>query len=275
MERFDNLINFGNCVKKIRKDRKQNQVDFYRNLYPEVCNSDYNIKKTMNKIENGKMVHLNTDFVIRLCKTCKVSSDYLLGIANNYTNHEIEFISNYTGLEETAIKQLHTWNIDKNNGIDTSNIEEAFFAEEAEDRMKMYRQLDGIAMLKIVNCLFKSGLRKSKNKKGKSERFSNISILHSLYLMCMAKPERVEAHMLPDDYMEFLMKTNNSLRSSLDSITIDFNKPMILVDNNKTHYLLNPKETLERIGRDNLNRGVEWLIEQVKLDDNQENGIST
>ncbi len=273
MEQFDNLIDFGKCVRKIRKERHQTQVEFYRDLYPEICNSDYNIKKTMNKIENGKMVHLNTDFVIRLCKTCNVSSDYLLGIANNYTNHEIEFISNYTGLEETAITQLHTWNSDKHNGVDTTNIEEAFFAEDAEEHMKMYRQLDGIAMLKIVNCLFKSGVRKSK-KKGKTEKYSNISILYSLYLMSMAQPERLEAHIIPDDYIEFLMKTNNYLQSSLDSITIDLNKTMILVDNNKTHYLLDPKKTLERIGRDNLNRGVDWLIEQVKLGDNHENVIS-
>ena len=66
--------------------------------------------------------------------------------------------------------------------------------------------------------------------------------------MSMAQPERLEAHIIPDDYIEFLMKTNNYLQSSLDSITIDLNKTMILVDNNKTHYLLDPKKTLERIG---------------------------
>ena len=55
MDCFDNLIDFGKCVRKIRKERHKTQVEFYRDLYPEIINSDYNIKKNMNKIENGKM----------------------------------------------------------------------------------------------------------------------------------------------------------------------------------------------------------------------------
>ena len=264
MEHFDNLIDFGKCVRKLRKERHRTQVEFYRELYPEVNNSDYNIKKIMNKIENGKMVHLNTDFVIRFCKKCNVSADYLLGISNEYRNHETEFVCNYTGLEEAAVSQLHEWNVDKNNGSDITKVEEAFFAEEADEHIKMFKKQDGIAMLKIVNYLFKSGIRKSNRKGRKTEPYSNVSILHSLYLLSMAKPEQIETHIIPDDYIAFLMKNNNNIKSSLDSIYVDLNKPIILVDSDRTHYLLDPKDTLERIGRDNLNRGIDWLIEQVK-----------
>jgi hypothetical protein len=38
-------------------------------------------------------------------------------------------------------------------------------------------------------------------------------------------------------------------------------------DNNSIHYLISPKETLEVLGRKQLDDGVEWLIEQVKQDD--------
>ena len=266
MEYFDNLIDFGKCVRKLRKERHRTQVEFYRELYPEVNNSDYNIKKTMNKIENGKMVHLDTDFVIRFCKKCNVSADYLFGISNEYRNHETEFVCNYTGLEEAAVSQLHEWNVDKNNGSDLAKVEEAFFAIEAEEHIKMFKKQDGIAMLKIVNYLFKSGKRKSKRYKGKYEMYSNVSILHSLYLMSMANPERIETHIIPDDYISFLMDNNENFKSHLDSVCIDLSKPIILVDNDKTHYLLDPKDTLERIGRDSLNRGIDWLIEQVKND---------
>lgn len=268
MERFDNLIVFGRCVRKIRKEKHKTQVGFYRDLYPEIDNSDYNIKKIMNKIENGKMIHLNTDFVIRICKKYNVSADYLLGIKSDFRNHETEVVCNYTGLEETAVSQLHEWNVDKNNGSDLTKVEEAFFANEAEEHIKMFKKQDGIAMLKIVNYLFKSGTRKSKRKKGKVETYSNVSILHSLYLMSMANPERIESHIIPDDYIESLMENNINIKSSLDSIHIDLNKPIVLVDNDKTHYLLDPKDTLERIGRDSLNRGIDWLIEQVKNDNN-------
>ena len=270
MEQFDNLTAFGKHIKDIRNEMGLTQVEFYRYIYPEDNNDDYNLKKQMNKIERGKRVNLKADFIIRVCKTCNVSADYLFGLSTDFRNHETEFIHNYTGLDEIAIKQLHKWNNDKNNGVDTSMIEEAFFAEEAEEHMKMYAQQDGIAMLKIVNYLFKSGKRKNRNRKGKTERYSNLGILRSLYLMSMAKPERLEAHIIPDEYLEFLIENNKFLYSHLEPVNIDLKKTITLVDNDKTHYCFDPKETLERIGRDNLNRGVDWLIEQVKNDEKQQ-----
>lgn len=267
MEQNDYLCEFGKCFKNVRKEKKLTQVGIYRVLYPDVENSEENIKKLINKIENGKMKTLNADLVIRFCKTFNVSSDFLLGINRDYTNHELEFVCEYTGLEETAVNQLHEWNIDKNNGSDISKLGEAFFAEEEEEHLKMHRKQMGIAFLRIVNYLFKSGTKYGNKKKGKGEQYSNLSILYSLYLLSMAKPKEVYASVIPDDYLSFIMHHYPNLGINLDYVSIDHNSPITLVDNNNVHYILNPKTTLEHYGKMTLNDSVEWLIQQVKNDD--------
>ena len=267
MEAISSLIAYGARVKSIRKELKKNQVDFYRSLYPEVINGDENIKSTMRKIEQGKTKYLNVDFLLRLCSMYGVSADYLLGLTQDYANHENEFICKYTGLDEPAVEQLHKWNVAKNNGADLSKIEEAFWEAEEESHIKMYQKQEGISMLRIVNYLFKSGKRR-KRPKGQIVPYSNISILHSLYLMSMAEPERVKAYPQIDQYVDyFLQRINNrDFTQKIECVTLDLTKPIIMVDNNKTYYVIDPKDTLEQIGKTNLEKGVSWLIEQVKLD---------
>ncbi len=273
MESKSYLITFGERINSIRKGKKMSQVEFYRLLYPEVENSDANIMSTMRKIEHGRTKYLNVDFLLRTCSKFGISADYLLGLTQDYANHENEFVCNYTGLEEIAVKQLHDWNVDKNNGADISKIEEAFWEEEEEDHIKMHKKQDGIAMLRIVNYLFKSGERKSKQRKSRREPYSNISILYSLYLMSMAKPFRVEAYTIIEDWVKLFFQhvPNQEMLRSLEYTSVDLNKPIVMVDNNKVHYLVNPKKYLEVLGREQLEQGVNWLIEQVKRDESGEN----
>lgn len=225
-----------------------------------------NIKKYIGKIERGTMKTLNTDLVIRFCKRFNVSADYLLGIRKDFESHEIEYVCNYTGLEKEAVKQLHKWNEDKNNGSDISKVGEVFLEEEENEHLKMYAKQMGIAFLRIVNYLFKSGTRKSTRKRIKSEPYSNLSILYSLYLLSMAKPKEVHASLFHDDYTEYVIKNNPDLRRCFNNTKIDLNEPMYFYDNNHVLYLLDPKTILETIGKDQLNKGVEWLIEQVNRD---------
>lgn len=267
MEQFDYLVNFGDCVKQIRKAKKMTQVEFYRFLYPEEVNGEENIKKTMNKIEHGKSKYLNTDLIIRFCQKCDVSADYLLGISKDYKNHEMELVCEYTGLEDYAVNQLHEWNIEKNNGSDISKIGEAFFEEDEEEHLKMYRKQDGIAFLRIVNYLFKSGTRKNRKRKGGIEKYSNVKILYALYLLSMAKPKEVFASFIPDEYTKIFNEKNPFFRFNNNHVPVDLNQPISMYDNNHILYVITPKDTLERIGREQLDEGVEWLIEQIKRED--------
>ena len=257
---------FGKIFKRIRKERKLTQIEMYETLFPDYHKTDENAKKYINSIEHGKTKTLNTELVIRFCKEFGVSADYLLGIKDDYTNHEIEFVCEYTGLEENAVKQLHEWCVDKNNGSDTSKIDEAFLEEEEEEHLRMHKKQDGIAFLRIVNYLFKSGTKKSSNRK-RIEHYSNLRILYALYLLSMAKPKEVYASFIPNDYAEFLMTQNSPIKSWFHHAKVDLSQPISMSDNNSIYYLISPKETLEVLGRKQLIDGVEWLIEQVKQDD--------
>ncbi|MBR3532752.1 MAG: helix-turn-helix transcriptional regulator [Clostridiales bacterium] len=266
MESNSHLIEFGNYFRNTRKEHKLSQIEMYEKLFPDVPKTDENAKKFINSIEHGKMKTLNAELVIRFCKMFDVSADRLLGIRKDYTNHELEFVCEYTGLEENAVKQLHEWCISKNNGSDISKVDEAFLEEEEEEHIKMHEKLEGIAFLRIVNYLFKSGTKKSSTKK-KPERYSNLRILYALYLLSMAKPKEVYASVIPNDYAEYLMMQNPYINNWFHHTNVDLNQPISMLDNNSIHYLITPKETLEVLGRKQLDEGVEWLIEQVKHDD--------
>ena len=94
-----------------------NQIEFYKYLFPDTDKEDENIKKKMNKIENGKQSSVDFDFFLALCHKCDVSSDYLIG-KDSYENFDIKQVCEYTGLSEAAVKQLHKWQTDANNGAD-------------------------------------------------------------------------------------------------------------------------------------------------------------
>lgn len=267
MEQNIPLTTFGECFKKIRNEKGLTQTEIYEKLYPGEDRGADNIKKYIGKIEHGKAKTLNADLVIRFCKRFNVSADYLLGIQKDFESHELEFVCNYTGLDKEAVKQLHEWNEDKNNGSDITKVDEAFFAEDEKEHLMIYAKQTGIAFLRIVNYLFKSGTRKSSRKRAKSEPYSNLSILYSLYLLSMARPKEVHASLSYDDYTEYVLKENPTLRNCLNNTTIDLSKPMYLYDNNHVLYLLDPKTILETIGKKQLNNGVEWLIEQVNRED--------
>lgn len=267
MEEIYDISTFCKCFKQIRKANKKTQVEFYRFLFPDDDNSDYNIRKQIYNIEHEKIKTLNADLLIRLCSKCDVSADYLLGLSKDFSNHEIEFVCQYTGLEENAVKQLHEWNVDKNNGSDISLVEEVYLEDSEEEHMKMLRKQDGIAFLRIVNYLFKSGTRRNDFKRNKKEPYSNLVILYALYLLSMAKPTRLNASLIMDDYKEFLVKEYPWFKREFDYAEIDLDRVMAMVDNNGVHYLLDPKKTLEDMGRKQLDKAIDWLIEQVKKDD--------
>lgn len=264
MERIDYLKRFGECVRKIRKEKKMNQVEFYHFLYPEENKEEENIKKWMNKIENGKMKSLNTDFIIRFCCKCDVSADYLLGIERSFKNHETEFVNSYTGLDESAIQQLHKWNLGKNNGSDISSFDSFSFDynNASEDEIKKNEKKTGVQFLKIINYLFESP--KNYMYDTKDDPYPHLTILDSLYLMIMAKPTKLCGNFRLIEDEEKLPANHRENYVYFDEDSLNAKAVMFLYDTDNNRHVIFGKHLLEEIGKKNLLAEIERLVEQIK-----------
>lgn len=250
---------FGNRVREIRKERRLSQIAFYKELYPNSEKTEEAIKKWMHHLENGKHKALDLDFLLTMCHHYELSADYVLGIRDDYPNHDTKFVCEYTGLDKTAVIKLHTWNQAKNNGADLSNISSAYYADEEDEYWKKQQKQEGITFLKIINFLFKSGKRKSSKKTKKTESFTNLSVLNAIYMLCMSRPKEIRGFQKTDEDRYV------SISGSDDSIiAIDASKDMILIDDRDIWHGVCPKELLEQQGKNLLMERVDSLIEQVK-----------
>lgn len=258
------LLQFAECFRMKRKELKKTQLEFYSFLYPDKKKQPENIKKYISNIENAKIKYLDADLVIRFCQKCDISADYLLGISTDYSNHETEFICKYTGLNEKVVQQLHKWNKDKNNDADLSKIDEVFSEEEENEYKKMYEKQTGITFLRIINHLFESGVRKNPKKNNKKEHYHNLSILHSLYMLCMSQPKRIIARWKENDDLKLLFDQDPFAKQCFDELDIDMKRSMYLVDDNSVWHPFDPKFVLEQYGKQHLLNEVDILIEQVK-----------
>ncbi len=273
MESFIHPYAFGNLVRSERKRLNMNQIDFYNYLFPENKKEEETIKKKMNIIENGKQKSVDFDVLLAICQKCDVSADYILGLKTDYRNHANEFVCNYTGLNEKAIACLHKWNMDKNNGADLSLIGKAFWEDEEEAVNNAYKKQSAIIFLRIINCLFKEGNLPSDNARKDSVFYSNLRILHSLYLMCMAKPETITGTPVFDEsnILQKIMDTDPCLKQLTSNlfhyVKLDGSKPVFMQDNNDVTYPISMKDILEQIARRHLDRALDDLIASVNYDD--------
>ena len=275
MESFIHLTAFGELVRTERKRLKLSQVDFYLFLFPDTNKAEETIKKKMNSIENGKQKSIDFDFLLAVCQKCDVSADYILGIKPDYRNYTNEYICNYTGLNENAVSFLHGWSVDKNNEADLSLIGEAFWEEHEEEVNKAYKKQTAITFLRIINYLFMEGELPADNTRKTRETYCNLRILHSLYLMCMAKPISITGTPVIDDADLLNEYLNNDLCDpfarhyiwELMHPNLDGSRPVFMEDDNHVHYPVSMKDVLEQIARRQLDRNLDQLIAAVNNDE--------
>ena len=115
MEYLNYLENFGKLVKSLRTSCKPklSQVDFYKSLIPNSGKEDENIKKKMNKIENGKEKNIDLELLAAIQNKYDFSLDYIFGLTKDYTNYDNKHYCEYFGLDEKAIKNLHKLSLNK------------------------------------------------------------------------------------------------------------------------------------------------------------------
>ena len=269
METKGYLTNFGDTVFRIRREKKMNQVQFYDFLFPGNELTDENKKKKMNAVENAKKAYVDWKFLIALCEKCDISADYFLGLRKDYSNHEREFVSEYTGLEERAVKILHKWKLAKNNGTDISKLDGAFSGEDADEQYRRTREKqEGMQFLKIINYLFTEGIRKNPDRRGKKEPYTNLSILYALYMLTLAKPEIMDAY-LSNESLEgnWDLFNFNIMDVSKRKVTVDASKPFLMRDSTKIWHYCSAKIIIEQYARKELNKSIDRLIEQLSKEE--------
>lgn len=118
---------FAQRLKELRTERQLSQSDLASAL--NISNRTI----SMYEQENSEP---NIEILIKIAKYFGVSADYLLGLTNvKEINPEVSFMSNYLGLSERTIKELHEYAFysQKNNHIkqklDTLNL---LFSPECE-----------------------------------------------------------------------------------------------------------------------------------------------
>ena len=206
------LIEMGDRIRSIRKkNAKLNQVSFYRVLFPEKDLQDENIKKKMNKIENGKIKEIDFDLLLRLHEKYDVSVDYLLGYETEYTDYENKAASLYTGLSSGAIKQLHSWKKDRQ--IDNNKISTGSNDEIKELIYKRNQRNEADRMLKIINRLLEPC---DDNRKS-----SGLNVLFDIYMMSISPSDTVLG--IPEELaksnLSLIDRAASAIRISADSLS--------------------------------------------------------
>lgn len=96
------IIVFSKRLKQLRTERQVSQNELAMAI--SVSN------RTISMYEQGNS-EPNTDVLIKIAKYFNVSADYLIGLTEvKTTNADIAFISNYLGLSERCISELHIYN---------------------------------------------------------------------------------------------------------------------------------------------------------------------
>ena len=259
----------GENVYRIRKEKKMNQVEFYDYLFPDNTLYDENKKKKMNAIEHSKQKYVDWELLITLCEKCDVSADYILGLRKDYSNHEREFICEYTGLEENAVKKLHKWNLARNNGTDISKLDDAFCGDDADEQYDKTREKqEGIQLLKIINYLFTEGVRRNPERRGKKEPYTNLTILYALYMLTLAKPEIMDAYLSNESLEGNWHIFNLNLTDVSDcKITVDASKPFFLRDSTKLWHFCSAKQIIEQYARSQMDKSIDRLVEQLSKEE--------
>ena len=270
MEEKEYLSKFGENVKATRKKMHMSQEEFHRYLFPEDGRQPEAIKKRMNAIENNKYQSLDLEFLLAFCQKCDVSCDHILGLTDDYSNHDIGFVCNYTGLDEKAVKQLHKWNDDRNNGADVSKIDEAYCGDDAEEQYQRARdKQEGIQFLKIINYLFTEGIRRNPERRGRKEPYSNLTILYSLYMLSMAKPEVMKAYLSNESLEQNAWLFDPRIMDVTEyEITVDAQKPLFLQDSSKIWHFCSAQQLIDQYARRVLDKSIDRLIDQIRKESN-------
>lgn len=241
-------ILIGERVFKERKQRKMTQEDFYHFLFPDNDKSPETIKKKMNSIENGKQKDVDFLFLEALCEKCDISMDSILK-KSNYSNHNMEFVCQYTGLEENTVKQLHKWSKSMKSGASIND----------EDPHSWWLKQEASEFLFIVNYLFKSGKRSKKDPYYKIfPEFSNLTILHSIYLMTVEHPVYISGmRYYEDDDTKYSFEEK-------ERVCIDAKKYISMEDSSGALWPVETTEILKHLAQKRLEKDLESLSKQIK-----------
>ena len=264
MERISYLISLGEKVVEERTKKKMNQVDFYRYLFPDSDKEDETIKKKMNKIENAKQRSIDFEFVNVLCEKCDLSIDYLFGRQTEFKNHQSEFVNSYTGLSANSIEQLHEWKKNLEDNVNTRILTDGYWHTGESDIDpddlfdRAHKKKEAQHFIEIINYLFEDG--EYKNNK-KNEKYSNLSILYSIYDMCISKPKRI---MGDSEYSQAERQAFLSEDQTVSNFVKPFGDGLIMIcDNEEVWRPVNSRDLIIQLAKNRLDKQLDRLIEHI------------
>lgn len=273
MESNSHRIDFGEKVKSLRKKLNKNQIEFYKFLFPESDASEEAIKKKMHNIENGIQKSVDLEMFLRICDKCDISADYLLGKEKNYSNYDRKVIGNYTGLSDNVIKQLHEWNLAKKINISDYCFDEVALVEEGlhdDSEFKKMNKDSAMLYLGMINLLFEEGKRTIiVNNHKHEETFSNLSIIHSLYMLCMDQPKTIFGYLTKDCIEEIF--GNSKLFDNY--VQIDASR-VAFEDESNVLFPLNAENLMHQYAWKRLETAVDLLRDQIKYKRNSYQNVN-
>lgn len=98
-----NYFLIGERIRQLREQKKYTQTD----LIEELKLKGHGISRnTLSDLENGNLKDIKISVLIDICNIFNCDFNYLLG-ENECKTREIQFINDYTGLDECVINFLH------------------------------------------------------------------------------------------------------------------------------------------------------------------------
>ena len=209
------LNEMGEKIYRIRKEQRMNQVDFYRDLFPEKDLEDENIKKKMNAIENGKNKRADYELLFRIREKYDVSLDYLFGFETEYPSYENKAASMYTGLSSEAVGQLHYWCRYKGRKVPE------LYPGMTERQIRAINNESVLSRESEWILFITSKLLEKKSEKDEKTGIADLSVLYDIYMMSLEPPKTLLG--IPEEILtkqlSFEDKIGHTVRVSANTVS--------------------------------------------------------
>ena len=242
----------GTTVKNERTKKKMKQIEFYNFLFPNNGLDLKNTKSKMHDIEKGERKTIDPDLLYALHNKCNLGMDYIFGYETVFPNHENENACKYTGLSVETIELLHELAEAQRACVpplvpDMSNEE---FSKRCEI---LDKKQEAEWILNIIEMLLTEDID------NENESYPNYNILFDLYMLSVAKPEKIYG--ITRDYTDEDELCIKQILSKSKELYID---SLSMRDSFGVGHVLDIYKIHQQIWKEKLNTDIDRFISMVQ-----------